>query len=134
MVLWEIRKVGQHFLDLKTTWMALSFGKILAPPPPVCFRSGFHTVPNSETTPPLFSFREMSLNLYKTNKNGVAFVKGGGDGTEFRAPSSPTQSVQAPSCGATMAPLCCSCSVAKSSLTLCHPMDCSLPGSSVHGT
>ena len=25
------------------------------------------------------------------------------------------------------------CSVAKSSLTLCNPMDCRLPGSSVHG-
>ena len=29
---------------------------------------------------------------------------------------------------------CCSCClVARSSLTLCNPMDCSLPGSSVHG-
>ena len=27
---------------------------------------------------------------------------------------------------------CCCCSVAKSCLTLCHPMDCSLPGSSAH--
>ena len=27
---------------------------------------------------------------------------------------------------------CCCCSVTKSCLTLCHPMDCSLPGSSAH--
>ena len=27
----------------------------------------------------------------------------------------------------------CACLVARSSLTLCDPMDCSLPGSSVHG-
>ena len=30
-------------------------------------------------------------------------------------------------------PLCCYCLVAKSCPTLCKPMDCSLPGSSVHG-
>ena len=29
--------------------------------------------------------------------------------------------------------VCCYCSVAKSCLTLCEPMDCSLPGSSDHG-
>ena len=29
---------------------------------------------------------------------------------------------------------CCCCFVAKSSPTLCDPMDCSSPGSSVHGT
>ena len=29
---------------------------------------------------------------------------------------------------------CCCCSVIRSCLTLCDPMDCSLPGSSVHGT
>ena len=28
---------------------------------------------------------------------------------------------------------CCCCLVAKLCLTLCDPMDCSLPGSSVHG-
>ena len=28
---------------------------------------------------------------------------------------------------------CCCCSVAESCLTLCNPMDCSLPDSSVHG-
>ena len=28
---------------------------------------------------------------------------------------------------------CCYCLVAQSCLTLCDPMDCSLPGSSVHG-
>ena len=28
---------------------------------------------------------------------------------------------------------CCCCSVTKSCLTLCDPMDCSTPGSSVHG-
>jgi len=28
----------------------------------------------------------------------------------------------------------CVCPVAKLCLTLCNPMDCSLPGSSVHGT
>ena len=27
----------------------------------------------------------------------------------------------------------CCCSVAKSGLTLCNPVDCNLPGSSVHG-
>ena len=27
----------------------------------------------------------------------------------------------------------CACSVAQSYLTLCNPMDCSLPGTSVHG-
>ena len=31
-------------------------------------------------------------------------------------------------------PNCCCCSVAKSCLTFCDPMDCSPPGSSVHGT
>ena len=30
-------------------------------------------------------------------------------------------------------PCCCSCSVAQSCLTLCEPVDCSPPGSSVHG-
>ena len=30
-------------------------------------------------------------------------------------------------------PICCCCLVAKSCLTLCHPMDRSPPGSSVHG-
>ena len=30
-------------------------------------------------------------------------------------------------------PIICCCSVAQSCLTLCDPMDCSLPGSSVHG-
>ena len=29
--------------------------------------------------------------------------------------------------------MCCCCSVAQSYPTLCNPMDCSLPGSSVHG-
>ena len=29
--------------------------------------------------------------------------------------------------------ICCCCSVAQSCLTLCDPMDCSLPGFSVHG-
>ena len=29
-------------------------------------------------------------------------------------------------------PECCVCSVTKSCPTLCYPMDCSLPGSSVH--
>ena len=29
--------------------------------------------------------------------------------------------------------ICCSCLVAKSFLTHCNPMDCSTPGSSVHG-
>ena len=29
--------------------------------------------------------------------------------------------------------ICCCCLVAKSGLTLCDPMDCSSPGSSVHG-
>ena len=29
-------------------------------------------------------------------------------------------------------PCCCCCLVAQSCLTLCHPMDCSPPGSSVH--
>ena len=33
-----------------------------------------------------------------------------------------------------LAPVCaCACSVTQSCLTLCDPMDCSLPGSSVHG-
>ena len=30
-------------------------------------------------------------------------------------------------------PCCCSCLVAQSCLTLCEPVDCSPPGSSVHG-
>ena len=30
--------------------------------------------------------------------------------------------------------ICCSCLVAKSCSALCNPMDCSLPGSCVHGT
>ena len=29
--------------------------------------------------------------------------------------------------------ICAACLVAQSCLTLCNPMDCSLPGSSVHG-
>ena len=33
----------------------------------------------------------------------------------------------------TLPSLCCGCSVTKSFLTLCDPMECSLPGSSVHG-
>ena len=34
---------------------------------------------------------------------------------------------------ALFSPCCCCCSVAQSCLTLCNPMDCSLPGSSIHG-
>ena len=30
-------------------------------------------------------------------------------------------------------PLCCCCLIAKSCPTLCKPMDCTLPGSSIHG-
>lgn len=86
----EIRKVGQHLLDLKTMWMALSFGKILGPTASMSGRVFTLSPPDS----PLF-FCEMSLNLYKTNKNGVAFVKGGCDGTEFRAHSALTLLAQA---------------------------------------
>jgi len=51
----------------------------------------------------------------------LLLLKEGGDGTEFRALSSPTLSVHAASSGGTMAPLLCPCSVAKSSLTLLPP-------------
>ena len=57
----------------------------------------------------------------KQIKMELLLLKEGGDGTEFRALSSPTLSVHAASSGGTMAPLLCPCSVAKSSLTLLPP-------------
>ena len=38
-----------------------------------------------------------------------------------------------PLCKMCSLPCCCCCLVAKSCLTLCDPMDCSPPGSSIHG-
>ena len=63
----------------------------------------------------------MALLLEMTTCGESHFVGYGPSSCEW-GPLSPTSQ----DCGE------CSCSVAESCLTLCDPMDCSLPGSSVH--
>ena len=72
------KKGGPAFFGFEDHVDGSEFWQDLGPTTTSMLQEWFSHCPQFRNHPPIFFFSEMSVNLYKTNKNGAAFVKGCG--------------------------------------------------------